>query len=295
MEVNINTEELRKRKLMLLVPMYGGQCYSTFTIGLASLISKMRELGVHFEVRFQTNESLVQRARNYLADQFMESECTHAIFIDADIGFDPDHVMIMLALMSDESDYDVMCGLYPKKNISWEKVKQAVDKGAADENPDELQHYIGDYVLSVHQGQTEVSLHEPFRVREAGTGFMMIKRSTFEAVRDATPEMSYRPDHPRTNSFDGRDEIHAYFHCIIEPETKRYLSEDYYFCRQVEKAGKQIWAVPAIVLTHTGTYTFAGSLAHLASIGADPTAMAYTALKRERLAKQAKQKLGLNN
>ncbi|MBF9651877.1 hypothetical protein IAI40_12155, partial [Streptococcus pseudopneumoniae] len=54
----------------------------------------------------------------------------------------------MLALQSDESPYDVLAAPYPKKCISWEKIKAAVDKGVADENPAVLENFVGDYVFN---------------------------------------------------------------------------------------------------------------------------------------------------
>ena len=66
--------------------------------------------------------------------------------------------------------------------------------------------------------------------------------------------------------------IHAYFDCIIDPDSKRYLSEDYMFCYNVRKAGMKVWMCPWMQLKHTGSYTFGGSLAALAAIGANATA-----------------------
>jgi hypothetical protein len=274
MQITIDTSELQKRKLMVLTPMYGGVCYQTFCSSFAALCIKAQKMGIHLEARFLTNESLIPRARNYVSDYFLNhSDCTHAIFIDADIGFNPDDVIVMLAAMSDESPYDIMCGPYPKKNISWEKVKLAVDKGAGDKDPNELANYIGDYVLTpLNNGISQVSLSEPFEVSEAGTGFMMIRRKTFDVVKKATPHLSYTPNHIRSDIFDGKTDIHAFFHCEIDPDTNTYMSEDYFFCKIARKAGLKVWMVPDIVLTHTGTYEFSGSLGHLASIGADATA-----------------------
>jgi hypothetical protein len=101
---------------------------------------------------------------------------------------------------------------------------------------------------------------------------MMIRRRTFEKYQEAFPELSYKPDHVRTEHFDGSREIMAYFDCIIDPVSKRYLSEDYMFCYNVQKMGGQVWFCPWMQLQHVGTYIFGGSLADLASIGAAATA-----------------------
>ena len=47
---------------------------------------------------------------------------------------------------------------------------------------------------------------------------------------------------------------------IIDPESKRYLSEDYYFTRKWKELGGELWVFPHYDLTHVGTWQFKGSL-----------------------------------
>ena len=82
----------------------------------------------------------------------------------------------------------------------------------------------------------------------------------------------YKPDHVRTANFDGSREIMAYFDCVIDEDTKRYLSEDYMFCQWARKAGIKVWMCPWMKTVHMGSYFFGGSLIDLATIGASATA-----------------------
>lgn len=272
MEKNIEIEELRKRKLMVCTPMYGGQCSGHYTKSLADLSVLAAKYGLEYRLFFLFNESLITRARNYLVDEFLRSDFTHMMFIDSDIGFNPNDVMGLLAIADPGSDKEILCGPYPKKTISWEKIKLAVDKGFADENPQQLEKYVGDYVFNPVGGQTSIRLDEPVEVLEGGTGFMMIQRSAFEKYAEAYPEFMYKPDHIRTEHFDGSREIMAFFDCVIDPKTKRYLSEDYMFCQWARNAGIKVWLCPWMHLIHMGSYTFGGSLPDLAQIGAVATA-----------------------
>lgn len=278
-EVKVSIEELRKRKLFLATPMYGGNCVGMYTRAVADLAAICAKYQIPLQLYFLFNESLITRARNYCADEFLRSDATHMLFIDSDIGFNPQDVLAMLAIQDDDSDYDVIGAPYPKKCISWEKVKQAVDKGIADEDPNRLEKFVGDYVFNPKGGQREIPLGEPVEVMEIGTGFMMIRRKTFEKYAEVFPNLSYKPDHIRTAAFDGSREIHAYFDCIIDPVSKRYLSEDYMFCYNVQKAGMKVWFCPWMQTQHVGTYVFGGSLADLASIGASATADAVSLKK----------------
>jgi len=270
-QIKIPIDQLRKRKLFIAAPMYGGQCAGMFTRSILDLSALCAAHQIPLQVYFLFNESLVQRARNYCVDEFLRSGATHLMFIDSDIGFDPRDILVLLAMADDESEYDVIGGAYPKKCISWEKIKTAVDRGMADDDPNVLEKFVGDYVFNPKAGDGTIAINKPVEVRELGTGFMMIRRKTFEDYEKAFPALHYKPDHARTEHFDGSREIMAYFDCVIEPETKRYLSEDYFFCYNVQKMGGKVWMCPWMKLSHVGSYVFGGSLTDIASIGASPT------------------------
>ena len=275
MEIQIDLTELRKRKLFVATPMYGGQCHGMYTKSTADLAKLTSHYGIETKFFYLFNESLITRARNYCVDEFMRSDYTHMIFIDSDIGFDANDVLTMLALMdteNPENDKHIMCGPYPKKTIAWEKIKKAVDKGFADDNPGNLEKYVGDYVFNPVSGQSQIRLDEPVKVLEGGTGFMMITKHAFQEFEKAYPDYSYLPDHVRTKNFDGSREIMMYFQALIDPKSKRYLSEDYMFCQWMREVGVDTWLCPWMKLLHTGSYTFGGSLVDLAQLGASATA-----------------------
>lgn len=314
MEIKVSAEELRKKKLFVATPMYGGQCAGMFGRSMSDLTSLCIRYGIEMKFYSLFNESLITRARNYCCDEFVRSGYTHMLFIDSDIGFNANDVIAMLALQSDESPYDIIAAPYPKKCISWEKIKQAVDKGMADDNAGQLERYVGDYVFNPVMGSGSIPISEPVEVMETGTGFMMMRRKTFEMYDQAYPQYLYKPDHVRTEHFDGTREIMQYFQAEIDgldygafykkemqrikdmqitdsdilskeiesvfekaqeeskKYSKRYLSEDYWFCQNVRKMGGKVWLCPWISLQHVGMYIFGGSLADLAQVGASATA-----------------------
>lgn len=282
MKLEVTTEELRNYSIFLGTPMYGGNCAGLFCKSTNDLFKMCTSYGIEVKEYFLFNESLVQRARNYCVDEFLRSNCTHLMFIDADIGFNPKDVLSLLAIqVSDPNKYQIMTGPYPKKTIAWEKVKSAVQNGKA-ENPGDLAFYSADYVFNPSKNVTSFRIDEPVEVAEGGTGFMLIPRSTFEKYAAAYPEYSYKPDHVRTENFDGSREITAFFDCEIDPESKRYLSEDYFFSRNARKIGINIHMCPWMNLQHVGSYVFRGSMAAIASIGASPTAGADAKVKKKK-------------
>jgi len=271
MEIKIDLEQIRKLKLFVATPMYGGQCAGMYNKSMCDLTTMCVKYGIDMRAYYLFNESLITRARNYCVDEFLRSDATHMLFIDSDIGFNPQDVLAMLALMTPESEYDVLGAPYPKKTISWEKIKHAVNVGAADKDPSYLENFVGDYVFNPVGDKKESPIGEPAEVLETGTGFMMIRRKTLEKYAEAYPQHSYRPDHARSESFDGSREILMYFQADIDPESRRYLSEDYLFCQNARKIGLKVWLCPWMKLQHVGMYIFGGSLAAIASIGASPT------------------------
>jgi len=272
LEVSVTIEELRKRKILVATPMYGGMCGGTYTKSTADLASMAAQYGMDVRFYYLFNESLITRARNYLVDEFLRSDCTHLMFIDADIGFDPNDVIALSVIAEAGSDKEIVCGPYPKKCIAWEKIKRAVDRGFADKDPENLEKYVGDYVFNPKEGSGSIALDQPVEVLEGGTGFMMIQRSALEKFAAAYPQYTYLPDHVRTAHFDGTREIMQFFQAEIDPKSKRYLSEDYWFCQKMWDINVKTWLCPWMKLQHMGSYVFAGSLIDLAQIGAGATA-----------------------
>jgi hypothetical protein len=274
MELQIDLTTMRKKKIFVATPMYGGNCHGMYCKSTAELAKLGQHYGIDIKFFYLFNESLITRARNYCADEFMRGDYTHLMFIDSDIGFDPNDVLTLAAMM-DENDPNgkkIMCGPYPKKTIAWEKIKLAVEKGYADENPSRLENFVGDYVFNPASGQTQVRIDEPVKVLEGGTGFMMITKDAFTKFDEAYPDYKYRPDHVRTKNFDGSRKITMYFQALIDEQSERYLSEDYMFCQWMSKVGVDVWMAPWMKMIHTGSYNFGGSLADLAMLGASATA-----------------------
>lgn len=269
-KIEIPIEELRKRTIFVATPMYGGNATGPFMKSLLDLQSRCFNLQIGVVFYFLFNESLITRARNYLVDEFLRSNCTHLMFIDSDIDFDPMSVLTLLAF-----DKPIIGGAYPKKTIAWEKIYDAVKYGMVDQNPNLLEQFVGDYVFNVAPGTTEIPLDKPVEVLEIGTGFMMIKREVFAPFQAAYPELMFKPDHNRTENFDGSKEICAFFDTVIDPVTKRYLSEDYMFCQWARKIGLSVWLCPWMKLKHLGTYVFGGSLEALAQLSQHQAAAGY--------------------
>lgn len=270
--MNLDLEVLRGKRLFVATPMYGGQCAGLYTKSVNDLTSVCTKHGISLRHYYMFNESLITRARNYCVDEFLRSDATHLLFIDSDIGFDYRDALTLLFLTDSDAGKDVVCGPYPKKTIAWEKIKKASDLGYGDKNPFDLEDFGGDYVFNTMDGMKSFQIKEVTEIKEGGTGFMCVDKKAFIKYAEKYPELRYKPDHVRTENFDGSHEITAFFDTMIEPVSKRYLSEDYMFSNYARKIGLSIWMCPWMQIKHVGSYTFGGSLGHIAMIDASPTA-----------------------
>lgn len=253
----IEQPQHQRLKLYLATPCYGCQMTVPFLASVMGLHSLCTREGVELTVDFVGNESLVERARNILAARFLASDATHLLFIDADIGFLPSTVLRLL-----RADKDVMTGVYSKKAYNWENVKAKLAAGDT-----EAVHQMGlDFNINIANLSEPISKEGFVRVLDSATGFMMIKRAVLERMAE-----TYRAELFCVNDIMGQSvkEYVALFACLIDPQSKRFLSEDYSFCRRYQQLGGDIWADLASPLAHIGTQVFSGDIRYRLSVSND--------------------------
>ncbi len=255
---------LRNKHVFIATPCYGGQIgepYFRSMMRLAILCSKYE---IPYTVSTLANESLVTRGRNTLVSFFMENaSATHLFFIDADIEFQPEDFLRMVAY-----DKPVVVGAYPKKAINWQSIVHAA-RTMPNETPDTIEGHSSNYVVNfdflkdkdgnrIPQVQIVDNL---VRLKDAGTGFMCIKKEVIQQMMDAHPELKYKNDINVDNKFEPF--MYALFDTMIDPESRRYLSEDYTFCRLWQMMGGEVYLDPRTALNHVGHYTFRGNIRKL--------------------------------
>ena len=182
------------------------------------------------------------------------------MFIDADIEFQTEDVLKLYA-----HDKDVIVGAYPKKGVAWDKIRANLNdvsnKDKQLTNRD-IAAFGSDYAINFKfinkEAKTIAVENGLVKLHDAGTGFMMIKREAILKMIKAYPELKYNND--VNISDDGlKDHFHAIFDTMIDPIDRRYLSEDYTFCRRWQDIGGDIWLDPSISLNHYGHFCFQGN------------------------------------
>lgn len=232
---------LKTLKVIVATPAYGGNFMMPYVSSFGLLEKYAQKIGLKIDRIFIANESLIPRARNTLTHEFLQSDATHLMFIDADIRFRARDLVSMLL-----EKVHIIGGIYPRKEINWERVALAVKRGIA---PIKLAHCSGNFVINpIKEGQK----FKPFEisvVKYLGTGFMLISRDTIEQLKRNQPKY-LTPDNKELSDFFPIGPT--------DDASDGYLSEDYYFSKLARKAGISTHVAPWVQLTHTGTYEFEG-------------------------------------
>lgn len=250
-------------KLRIAIPCFGGLIHVACVTRVMSLFRELARAGIECALETVIHESLVTRARNTLVHQFLASDSTHLLFIDADIVFEPRDVIGMLI-----ADKPVVCAAYPKKSIEWPRVVAAVKDGmdpASCASPYAINALPpeGDEQLNPDGSWTKTLTMDRgcIPILDAATGFLMVKRHVLLDMAAAHPEAMYQSDAPGNRG----EPMWALFDCAIVDG--RYLSEDYLFSRRWQRMGGTVWLYLPAKLGHIGSHTFQGDLSSVFHIG----------------------------
>jgi hypothetical protein len=263
-KVEIPLGLLRQKHIFIATPCYGGQLGEPYFRSMMRLAILCNKYNIQYTVSTLANESLVTRGRNTLTSFFMENQsATHLFFIDADIEFNPEDILRMVAY-----DKPIVVGAYPKKALNWTSI---ISAARADETETEetIEGHSSNYVVNFDFLEDEKGNKTPqvqiednlVKLKDAGTGFMCIRKDVIQQMFDKHPEYKYVNDINVDQKFEPF--MYALFDTMIDPESRRYLSEDYMFCRTWQNMGGTVYLDPRTALNHVGHYTFRGNIRKL--------------------------------
>lgn len=254
-------------RLLVATPLYDG-AQADYLRGIVGLIGAAQQRGVACAFAWLSNNAAIDRARNVLAGAFLQSDATHMLFLDGDIGFVPEQVVELIARMQADDRLAVVGAPCPKRQVNWQLVASAAAKGLGQGNPAELERFSGVFALEPLEPGANFRLEEPLELNRVGTGLMLIRRDVIETLCARHPELRYAPDALDRSSGLAAGHLYALFQPLIDPGSGHLMSDDYAFCHRVRDAGFRIWLAPWMRTTHTGPARFAGTLADLAQLSA---------------------------
>jgi hypothetical protein len=222
-------------KINIATPEYGHTYVSEYVRSLYLLTRNLEQAKIHSEFSWISYNDIVE-VRNFLISNFYfrQKDCSHILFIDADMGFPPQVVREML-------DFDKpLVGVAATKREYNPSIK---DKPVLASNYD-LNQQKGGFV----------------RVDQCGAGVMLISRECIDSM------IKKLPDIVDTVYFKKMPFQHL-FSSFLRPFDKvatdtAILSDDLSFChRWVEGCGGEIWINVKHRIDHVGHHVFSSEIA----------------------------------
>jgi hypothetical protein len=223
---NERSYNLAGRRLFLALPAYDFKVSLKLAVSLAKLAQQLPQHGIDMTIGSVCGCSVVSRARNLLVRDFLDSDCTDLMFIDADINFEPDDVLRLMAWSSD-----------PQKGIVGGVPRTRKTNKV--------------YIAQLDQDEEGVTMNGMglVRAKRIATAFMMVRRDVFERLVNENPQWNYY-DHTADK------QLNAVFDFLVTEEG--YMGEDYLFCDRARQIGYEVWIDPTIKLGHMGVQEYDG-------------------------------------
>lgn len=227
--------------------MHDGTAHGIYIRSVLELQSLCSKLGIETRFMYIFKDAIISRARNYLVEEFLETDFTHFLFIDSDIGFRASDVISMI-----KSNVGVIGAAFPKKTIRWDRIKTAVIKNPSISEHD-MEAFGAEFAFS---GDNRVNLSSRNEVVEVGTALFMVKRETFAKVKQEYPNLTFK-----AHSVLAKNKtVTCFFDARLDEETGRYMSEGYWFCKLCRGIGEKIYMYQAAEIEHAGLHFFKGDI-----------------------------------
>lgn len=193
--------------VLIATPCHGGVVSQRYFHSVLALLGSAHLRRFDIAVLTTAGDALVSRGRDALLGAFLDSPAaSHLLFIDPDVGFEPDAVSRLLAF-----DADIAAVAVPPVG--------AVPCVGADAEE------RGGFVTCVY----------------AGASFMMVKRGALERLVSAYPAAPGAASPTASPGAGPSAARSAAFACMRDPLTGQWLGEDFSFCCRFRAIGGKIW------------------------------------------------------
>lgn len=226
---------MSEKAIFIAIPALNGMFHAQCVTSLLSAMRILNDAGVPVVFSTKTDTADIAHARNLFCAEFLDTDCTHLMFIDADQRWRAEDILRMMS-----HELPIVAGAVPVK---------AKREGLA--------QYVGNlhHLLDGIEGKSVV------RATEVGTGFMLIERRVLMTIGNphtfGCATTGYEvPGAIGTIPIQVRD----FFDWDID-EGKR-ISEDFAFCRKANMSGFSIWLDTLCELSHIGRHEWTAPTLH---------------------------------
>jgi len=212
---------MTNKKVFIATPAYSGVVNVQYALSLSDTLMLLAKHNIETMPRISTSGSLLVAERNRLLEAFWQSNCTHMLCIDSDLGWPAQAVLAML-----DANKEFVAGVYPARGNEKSFLFRP------EKNPN------GSIVTEKHL----------LKMQYIPAGFMLISRSAIKKMREKYENLYFEPkDKNCGNPEPG--------YCLFNTEVYEgeFWGEDFVFCRRAREAGIDIWVDPLIQFDHAGT------------------------------------------
>jgi hypothetical protein len=223
---NTSAPNMSAPNIYIGTPCFGASVSCNYSLSILDTFRLFDSVGVIAELHYIPNQ-IVTRARNILAHNFLKSNCTHLLFVDADIDFKPTDALRLI-----NQNKSVICGLYANKQYINDDVNKFKNI-----------QYSSTFLPKNTTFDKNTGI---FEIEYGATGFMLIKRNVFEEIAKNIEKYTYNNE----TMFD-------FFQC--RSIDGKYFTEDYFFCKKWKELNGKIYTDLKICLNHEGWHSYHGN------------------------------------
>ena len=212
--------------LVIATPAFGGQVTSPYLLSMMRTVVLCCQKGITHQLHVNAGDSLISRARALLLAEFLRTEASHLLWVDADMSWDAEDVVKLLM-----HDKDFVCGAYRQKReeLKWNFCLRREDGSKAPY--DDVRGLI--------------------QIGGGGLGFALVKRCVADRLVEAHPERSF------TQTLNDGTELPCWdLFGPVGVAGDAFYGEDVVFCNYWTALGGEIWLDPSIQLGHHGTAAY---------------------------------------
>jgi len=240
-------------KIFIGVPAYGQTFYTSCVRSLFRLAIELDRRKLQPILATVSHADIAEGRNMLLTHWFDETDASHLLFVDADMGFEPQLILDMI-----EFDKPVVGAVYPRRKIDLDRFAKAIGAGQPTQKAAASAY---DYVV---QKPSRATAHKGFiRVEGCGTGVLLIQRSCVKTMIEKLPQIvDLRAQEGVGPGGAARRLIRAFEFLTVDGDR---LSEDFSFCyRWREMCAGEIWANISHQISHVGLQQFTARFSDVA-------------------------------
>ena len=224
-------------KVLICTPAGNGWLSTQYVMSFISTLGLAIKNGITPVLYTLSQESLLPRGRNHIAQVCMKEKYDKLFFIDADTGWFPEQFMHLVM-----SPFPIVAGCVPLKTypivLNYLPFK-------------EDEKYFINALRTPESTRTMRQAYGKAEIPVAftGTAFLCIDSGVFYKLSET--EMTYQYPNP----FNGQQETHWDFFGG-GPMQGTYYSEDWAFCKKAREVGYDVRVNMDIMVNHVGTHVY---------------------------------------